>query len=490
MTATLRKSSHATLRPVIYARISQDRTGAGVKVAAQVADAQELREQLNLPAADILRDNDLSAYNGKPRPGYDELLAGLRSGRWNALIVWHVDRMYRDMYDLVDIVDACEQGHARVFTVRGGEIDLTTPEGRMSARVLGVLSRYESEHRADRVVNGSRGTRKRAALGRDNGGARVYGFRCLCPRPHVIIKFNADGDEISKPHVHLTDEQIDAEVKVVQELTQRLVDGESARGLAADLRQRQVPTPRGGSWTASGVKDLIIRPRNVGLRDYKGKILRDDVGEEVRSVHDAIVERGLWDAARALLATPKQPYYGKAAKHLMSGNALCWCGGGIRGGAAEQYRGAACSHIKRKRADIDRVVVQYVLAYLSAHDVAGCVPGTPAADMRDEIEATRREVEAYEDAICGDRPPRLANVSEAGLQRKLKRLQAELARLEREQALNVVPDVLAGVTAESWAELPIGRRRAVVRELVIVRLLPLHGKRHHDGAVEIVPRAA
>ena len=91
-------------RPVIYARISVDRTGAGIKVAHQVADCRTMGTALDLPSADVLSDNDMSAYSGKPRPGFDELIAGLESGRWNVLLVWHSDRLYRNLEDLARLV--------------------------------------------------------------------------------------------------------------------------------------------------------------------------------------------------------------------------------------------------------------------------------------------------------------------------------------------------------------------------------------------------
>jgi hypothetical protein len=38
-----------------------------------------------------------------------------------------------------------------VHTVKGGEIHLVQPEGRLQARMLGTLARHEPEHRSDRV---------------------------------------------------------------------------------------------------------------------------------------------------------------------------------------------------------------------------------------------------------------------------------------------------------------------------------------------------
>src|SRR6266540_1595288 len=151
---------------VAYCRISADRTGAGLGVERQAADCRELAGKLGLPAPEVITDNDISAYSGKKRPGYERLLAGLGEGRWTTLLIWHVDRLTRSPKDLEAIVDLVN-GRVAVHCVKGGEIDLETPEGRMQARILGTLARYESEHRSDRV---RRKLQEIAESGRAHGG--------------------------------------------------------------------------------------------------------------------------------------------------------------------------------------------------------------------------------------------------------------------------------------------------------------------------------
>ena len=38
-------------------------------------------------------DNDLSAFSGKRRPGYEQLLADAKAGRINVIVAWHADRL-------------------------------------------------------------------------------------------------------------------------------------------------------------------------------------------------------------------------------------------------------------------------------------------------------------------------------------------------------------------------------------------------------------
>jgi DNA invertase Pin-like site-specific DNA recombinase len=40
-------------------------------------------------------DNDNSAYSGKPRPQYRQMLDDIKSGLIRAVVVWHLDRVHR-----------------------------------------------------------------------------------------------------------------------------------------------------------------------------------------------------------------------------------------------------------------------------------------------------------------------------------------------------------------------------------------------------------
>lgn len=130
-----------TRRAIVYARISQDREGAGLGVERQRADCIALANKLGWSIVAEHTDNDLSAYSGKPRPGYRALLGEIESGRANAVIVWHTDRLHRSPRELEEYVDLCERRKVVTQTVKAGELDLSTPSGRAVARTLGAWAR-------------------------------------------------------------------------------------------------------------------------------------------------------------------------------------------------------------------------------------------------------------------------------------------------------------------------------------------------------------
>ncbi len=102
----------------IYCRISRDRTGAGLGVERQEEDCRVLAASLGLDVAEVFVDNDLSAYSGKPRPEYDRLLAGIKAGRFDAVIVWHQDRLLRRNSALEGHIGVCEPRSIPTYAVR------------------------------------------------------------------------------------------------------------------------------------------------------------------------------------------------------------------------------------------------------------------------------------------------------------------------------------------------------------------------------------
>ncbi|MDQ3538383.1 MAG: recombinase family protein, partial [Actinomycetota bacterium] len=103
---------------VIYARISKDRVGAGLGVERQEQECRDLAEQLGWTVVGVHTDNDLSAYTGKRRPGYEQLLRDLKDGRADGVLVWHTDRLHRSPSELEEYVTIGEARGVATHTVK------------------------------------------------------------------------------------------------------------------------------------------------------------------------------------------------------------------------------------------------------------------------------------------------------------------------------------------------------------------------------------
>ena len=62
------------MRAAVYTRISQDATGQRAGVTRQLEDCEALADRLGWEVTHRYDDNDLSAYSGRTRPGFEAVL--------------------------------------------------------------------------------------------------------------------------------------------------------------------------------------------------------------------------------------------------------------------------------------------------------------------------------------------------------------------------------------------------------------------------------
>ncbi len=229
--------------PALYARISLDKTGRRLGVERQIEECRELCRRMGWPEPTVYVDNDISAKSGKRRPGFEALLADIESGKVDALVAWHLDRLLRRVLDLERVVSAVESQKRVVPAVfaKAGEIDLTTASGRMLARILASVASAEVELKAERIA----AQRRQEAMAGKAPSVLGYGY-------------NSDGSINAE------------EAAVVREVAERLLNGASIHSIAVDLNERGVPTPAAGRWESRRVAAAVKRGNRPDLVELIG----------------------------------------------------------------------------------------------------------------------------------------------------------------------------------------------------------------------------
>ncbi len=87
-------------RVAVYCRISDDRRGLGLGVARQRQDCTELAGRKGWQVVATYVDNDVSAYSGKPRPQYAQLMQAVAAGGVDVIVAWDPDRLHRSPAEL------------------------------------------------------------------------------------------------------------------------------------------------------------------------------------------------------------------------------------------------------------------------------------------------------------------------------------------------------------------------------------------------------
>ena len=82
-------------RVAVYARSSSDRDGNQTSTDRQVVACRLLAEARCWEESSEYVDVDLSAYKAVTRPRYEALLAAIRGGEIDGVVVWKLDRLVR-----------------------------------------------------------------------------------------------------------------------------------------------------------------------------------------------------------------------------------------------------------------------------------------------------------------------------------------------------------------------------------------------------------
>lgn len=457
---------------VIYLRVSQDRTGEELGVARQREDCRKLAEVRGWTVVDEFTDNDVSAAGKRRRPGFEAALAALQEGRARVVLAWDMTRLTRNARDRLRLLEAGKRHGVIVAFVRGSDLDLGTPAGRLTADILGSVAQHEIEQKSDRQ---RRAIEQAAAAGKWVGGRRPFGYE-------------ADGVTIREP-----------EAQAVRDAYAAVLVGVPLGRIAKDWNARGLLTPQlrrngsASSWSAQTIRPLLLNPRYAGLRAHVPETLRESMDPRAarlksivgQAIWEPLVTEEVWRAAVELLTDPSRANPARSGRGLLTGVALCGvCGSPVHRGAAPARRGGpghptyrcrgSLGHIGRAAEPVDSYVTELVLARLERPDAVDLL----VDDERPDAGALRQEAQALRvrlDSLAG----LLAEgvLTEAGVRRESERLRAKLADVESAQAdagrVNVLGQLVGAPDARAvWEGFDMAQRRAVVETLMSVTLLP------------------
>lgn len=445
-----------------YARISLDRSGEGAGVQRQTVDIRAAAELRGLDLVEMAVDNDISAAGKHVRPGFERVLTALDEGSVTVVMAWALDRLTRNRRDSLRLIEMCQRKGATIALVRGSDLDMSTPSGRLMADMLAAVARSEIEAKSDRQL---RANLQAVENGQWRGGRRAFGFE-------------ADGRTIRE-----------AEAAAVRDAYEWILQGVSLAEIARRWNARGFTTPQGArgtgapiSWGQSNLSRTVRNPRYAGLRTHKGAITG-------KAEWDALVDDETWYGAQAVLKAPgRRPNRGD--KRLLTGVALCgvcdvpvWAGGGATGRGVYRCR-ASQGHFSRMRGPVDEFVSKAVVARILSrkHDphrpvrraTKSVATGTGALMREADAARSRRAALIEEHLVQGG-----TKYTEAEYEKAMDRLRtviesaesrivvadAGLAELRRVMAAD---DVLA-----EWKGSSPDAQRRIIDKIVVVHLDPV-----------------
>ncbi|WP_442972477.1 recombinase family protein [Rhodococcus sp. BH5] len=459
------------MRAFIYCRISADREGAGLGVERQRKDCEQLAETLGWTIAGTFTDNDLSAYSGKPRPAYNEMLESVEAGQAGAIIAWHTDRLHRSPAELETFISLCDRASVVVRTVQAGELDLSTPAGQMTARIVGAVARHEIDHARKRMVAAHA---QAAEKGRAHGKI-PFGYAAVRDDSGAIVS------RVPDP----------AEAGLVREAVARILGGEATRAVTQDWAGRGVLTRSGGVWNPRSLREMLMRPTLAGLRAHRGSVSRGE--------WEPIISEGEHVRLVALYSDPlRRTNRGTGVRHLMSGIALCGlCGSGVqrlKSGGYPAYACAGCTRVSRSVRLVDDLVGRAVVRRCNLPDAQRAFdPAPPDAEkFESELRDLQLRLATAADMLAD------GDMDRAGYLRVRDRVSPRISELKKLAQPNESDGSLARMIRspdkeEYWNSpgLPVSEKRTIIRELLDgVIILPAKAVAARDQCLWWVWRSA
>ncbi|MBN9545283.1 MAG: recombinase family protein [Alphaproteobacteria bacterium] len=209
------------------------------------------------------------------RPDLQRLLADIRSGLIDTVVVYKVDRLTRSLTDFAKLVELFDASQVSFVSITQA-FNTTTSMGRLTLNILLSFAQFEREVIGERVRDKIAASKRKGLW---MGGT--------CPLGYVIQNKKL----VVVPH--------DAET--VRLIFRRYLELESAGLLLRELRDKGIKTKRreqvtgnfvGGVWFCKGgLTYLLKNPTYIGKVAHRGEIYPAD--------HEPIVAQELFEAVQA-----------------------------------------------------------------------------------------------------------------------------------------------------------------------------------------------
>lgn len=292
-------------RAAIYVRVSSERQADRVSPAAQEADALAYCERGGYTVVDVYRDIEKYRVGGRmvepsgtraDRPQLRRMLADAGAERFDVMIAWREDRLYRSYRPMMDVMDCLEETGVDIELVKE-----TFDKQMMGGKVW--VARMELDAKHDRLMMGLAGRlEKRKVLNQPP----AYGYRR-----------SADGNSW---------EVEEREACWVKRICQWYAEGVSVHEIRRRLRAAGAAQRRGpGVWHISILRNIL------GNETYHtGTLTYHLEGETYKIFVPAIITPELAERIRARKAQyQKYPAGNLQVQALAAGKVYCQ-GCGIR----------------------------------------------------------------------------------------------------------------------------------------------------------------
>lgn len=288
----------------IYARVSTtNQAEEGYSIDGQIDSLEKYCEAMGWDVYNKYIDAGFSG-GSLERPGMTSLINDIKSGLFDTILVYKLDRLSRNVRDTLYLIKDVFNINKIDFVSIQENIDTSSAMGTLFLTLLSAIAEFEREQIKERMQLGK--------LGRAKAGKSMMWGR------------TSYGYDYQKETGSLTINP--AQSLVVKYIFERYLAGRSITKLRDDLNEKY---PKEISWNYRAVRGILSNPVYCGYNQYKGQLFPGE--------HEPIISEDVYKRTQEELKIRQRTAAEKTnprpfqAKYMLSGLAQCgYCGAPLK----------------------------------------------------------------------------------------------------------------------------------------------------------------
>lgn len=392
------------MRVVIYARVSSDQQAKkDLSISAQL---RALRGFATERGWAIIAEYVDEAKSGRTanRPAFLHMLAAVKHQEIDAVLVWKLDRLARNMEISTSLDAHLRKCGVRIVSLHENIDD--TPQGKLTARLFESFAEFYSNNLSQDI---QRGLREVARRGFFPFSHAPIGYQKTQVQDGASVRNRLEPDPVYGP--------------LIADIFDQYASGTTVPTIAKSLNGDGVPTNRGRRWTKKHLYKILRNPVYCGdltvgkhYVDALGKLNPGSNPVTVKDVHQPLVSRELYEQVQAILEYRSESTGSRrrsSSQYLLSGLVRCGrCGSFMSGTSAKSGKyhyyvcgryyvdgTDACDGVRVRQSRLEDFVVMQlrdrILTPDNLKELTSMVNEELRADIgliSDKLEATRAEL--------------------------------------------------------------------------------------------------
>ncbi|WP_440614946.1 recombinase family protein [Bacillus subtilis] len=294
-------------RVALYARVSTtEQAEEGYSIDEQVRLLKLWCERQGYVVHKEYMDRGLSGKSINGRPALQQLLNDAKQKEFDIVLVWKMNRLARNILDLLKIVNLLEQKDI-AFRSYSESYETATPSGKLQFHMMAAIAEFERGNIAENV---KMGMLARAKEGSWNGG-QVLGYDS--------VAVTSDNKKRKSTKLVINEK----EAQTVRRIFELYTEGHGYKSIANKVNKEGHRSKKGNLFSISTIKTILTNPVYVGFirynvrRDWSEK-RRNNINPEPvieKGQHEAIISDETWKKAQSILKsrsrTPNRVHSGE-----------------------------------------------------------------------------------------------------------------------------------------------------------------------------------